>query len=173
MLTQVFLRKLGGSWVQERAFIGLLAAVLASGAGCDSRETGPAAAPAAPATATSTGTTATAGSPPASEVSDPGYAKLVGRWQRTDAIYVIEVRTSDAATGRLEAAYLNPNPIHVAKAEATREAGKIKVFVELQDVGYPGSTYRLTYFPQTDQLYGVYFQAALGQSFDVEFARQR
>lgn len=169
MLASVILGGLARFRVQERAFVGLLAAVLAGGAGCDSREAQPPVSP----VAISTGSTATAGSPQASESSDPGYAKLIGRWQRTDADYVIEVRSGDAATGRLEASYLNPNPIHVAKAEATREAGKIKVFVELQDVGYPGSTYRLTYFPQTDQLYGVYFQAALGQSFDVEFARQR
>lgn len=103
----------------------------------------------------------------------PDYSKVVGRWQRTDADYVLEIRNSDAATGRLEAVYLNPNPIRVSRAEASQEGGKTKVFVELQDVGYPGCTYRLTYFPQTDQLYGVYYQAALGQSFDVEFGRDR
>ena len=103
----------------------------------------------------------------------PDFQKLVGRWVRPDGGYVIEVRGFDAATGRLEVAYLNPQPIHVGKAEARQEGGKLTVFVELQDVNYPGSTYRLTYFPQTDQLYGTYYQAALEQSFDVSFERMR
>jgi hypothetical protein len=37
--------------------------------------------------------------------------------------------------------------------------------------GYPGTTYTLTYDRQRDQLAGVYFQAAVGQSFDVVFVR--
>ncbi|MCC6234077.1 MAG: hypothetical protein IT580_15640 [Verrucomicrobiales bacterium] len=97
----------------------------------------------------------------------------MGRWQRADGGYVIDVRSVDTTTGRLEAAYFNPQPIHVARAEATEDGGKLKVFLELQDVNYPGCTYRLSYFPQTDQLYGVYFQAAVGESYDVEFTRQR
>lgn len=110
---------------------------------------------------------------PSRSASSADYAKLVGRWQRTDAEYVIEVKSCEAGTGRMEAAYFNPNPIHVAKAEAKVEGGKTQVFVELQDTGYPGCTYRLSYFPQTDQLYGVYYQAAIDQSFDVEFERQK
>jgi hypothetical protein len=37
----------------------------------------------------------------------------------------------------------------------------------------PGSTYTLTYDPKRDELYGVYFQAVQGQSFDVVFVRAR
>ena len=46
-----------------------------------------------------------------------------------------------------------------------------KVFIELRDVNYPGSTYDLTYNPQADQLQGSYYQAALQQQFDVSFVR--
>lgn len=99
-----------------------------------------------------------------------GVARVLGRWIRPDGGYLLELRAVDGV-GRLEAAYLNPNPIHVARAEAREEDGKLTVFVELQDVNYPGSTYRLTYFPQTDQLYGTYYQAALGQTYDVDFQR--
>lgn len=109
--------------------------------------------------------------PPAQPASK--YGKLLGRWQRTDAEYVIEVRSVDEGSGRAEVAYFNPNPIHVGQAQATEEGGKLQLFVELQDVGYPGSNYRLTYFPATDQVYGVYYQAAIQQSFDVEFERLR
>lgn len=104
--------------------------------------------------------------------AEPALNKVVGRWLRPDGGYVLEIRAVDSQ-GRLDAAYLNPNPIHVARAEAKVEEGKLTVFVELQDVNYPGSTYRLTYFPNADQLYGVYYQAALGQSFDVDFQRMQ
>jgi len=95
---------------------------------------------------------------------------LKGRWRRPDGGYVIEINDVEA-TGKVDAAYFNPNPIHVSKAEATREGGATKVFVELRDAGYPGSTYSLTYDPQNDQLRGVYFQAAMNQNFDVIFFR--
>lgn len=100
-------------------------------------------------------------------------SKLVGRWLRPDGGYVLEIRSVDSATGRMEVVYLNPRPIHVARAEAKMEEGKLAVFVELQDVGYPGSTYRLQYLAQADQLYGTYYQPAADQSFDVEFVRTR
>ncbi len=118
----------------------------------------------------STSTSTSTSAPGAAAV---GRGVLVGRWQRADGDYVIDVRSVDATTGRLEAGYFNPQPIHVSRAEATEDDGKLKVFLELQDVNYPGCTYRLSYFPQTDQLYGVYFQAAVGESYDVEFTRQR
>jgi hypothetical protein len=97
--------------------------------------------------------------------------KLIGRWLRPDGGYVLEIRAVDGSTGRMDAVYLNPRPIHVGQAEAKEEGGKLTVFVELQDVGYPGSTYRLTYLPPVDQLIGTYYQPTADQSFDVEFVR--
>jgi hypothetical protein len=44
--------------------------------------------------------------------------------------------------------------------------------VELNDVGYPGATYVLSYDEKTDQLVGKYNQPAMQQSFDIEFVRQ-
>jgi hypothetical protein len=72
----------------------------------------------------------------------------------------------------VDAAYFNPRPIHVGKAEATQEGAVTKLVVELSDANYPGSTYTLAYDAVTDRLVGNYFQAALGQNFDVEFGRQ-
>ena len=46
-----------------------------------------------------------------------------------------------------------------------------KVFIELRDVNYPGSTYDLTYEPKNDRLHGIYYQAALQQQFEVVFVR--
>jgi hypothetical protein len=101
-----------------------------------------------------------------------GFATLTGRWLRLDGGYILEIRSVDAA-GRMNAAYLNPRPINVAKAEATRDGSTLKVFVELQGPGYPGSTYTLTYDPKSDQLAGVYYQAAVQQRFDVNFVRTK
>jgi hypothetical protein len=45
--------------------------------------------------------------------------------------------------------------------------------IELRGVGYPGSTYTLTYLPAGDRLTGVYYQAAIQQKFDLIFQRAR
>lgn len=101
---------------------------------------------------------------------NPRLTFLKGRWRRPDGGYVIDVRDVDS-TGKMDAAYFNPKPINVSKAEATREGSATKVFIELRDAGYPGCTYTLTYDPQTDQLKGVYFQASIQQNFEVIFFR--
>jgi len=95
---------------------------------------------------------------------------LNGRWLRPDGGYIIEIKSADA-NGKLEAGYFNPKPIHVAKAEATQDGGAMKVFIELQDVNYPGSTYTLTYLPDRDLLAGIYYQALQQQRFEVYFER--
>lgn len=99
------------------------------------------------------------------------FERLTGKWQRPDGGYVLEI-TAAGEGGKLVARYLNPRPIQVSKAQAsTDDAGAIKVFVELQGANYPGSTYDLTYDPASDQLKGIYFQAALRQRFEVNFER--
>lgn len=59
----------------------------------------------------------------------------------------------------------------VARAEWRREDGALRLFVELRDVNYPGSTYTLSFAPERDRLAGIYFQAVERQTFDVEFVR--
>lgn len=107
-----------------------------------------------------------------SAAADPGFAALNGRWLRPDGGYVLEIRGA-AAGGAIQATYLNPRPINVARAEATRQGAKLTVIVELRAPGYPGSTYTLAYDSKLDQLTGSYFQAALGQTFDVFFQRMK
>ena len=99
-----------------------------------------------------------------------GFDKLNGRWLRPDGGYVLEIRSVDAR-GKIDAAYLNPRPISIARAEATRDGSTVRIFVELRAPNYPGSTYTLTYDPQRDQLKGIYFQAVQQQHFDVSFVR--
>ena len=115
--------------------------------------------------------TLTTSMPPVKAITaDPDYLRLTGRWQRPDGGYVIDIK-GVAEDGTLDAGYFNPRPIHVAKAQASRDGELTKVFVELRDVNYPGSTYTLQYNPQNDQLSGIYFQAVQQQNFEVVFVR--
>jgi hypothetical protein len=102
----------------------------------------------------------------------PGVQQLKGRWMRPDGGYVIDVKTVEDG-GTMDVAYFNPRPIRVSRAEASQEGSTIKVFLELRDIHYPGSTYTLTYDSASDQLKGVYYQAALQQRFEVVFVRMK
>ena len=104
--------------------------------------------------------------------ADSAFEKLEGRWRRPDGGYVLEIRKVQG-DGAMEAAYLNPRPINVSKARATKDGSTLRVFVELRAPNYPGSTYTLAYDPKRDQLYGVYYQALEGKSFDVVFERMK
>jgi hypothetical protein len=99
------------------------------------------------------------------------FQPLVGRWQRTDAGYVIEISRIDA-DGKITAGYFNPRPINVSQAQAAVQKSYIKVEVELRDTGYPGSRYTLIYDQPKDRLIGFYYHAVSGQNFDVVFVRQ-
>jgi len=101
-----------------------------------------------------------------------GFDMLNGRWLRPDGGYIFEIRAVDA-NGKIDALYLNPQPINIAKAEATRDGSTVKVFVELRAPNYPGSTYTLTYDQEHDQLRGNYFQAVEQQNFNVFFVRMK
>lgn len=100
------------------------------------------------------------------------YRPLVGRWQRTDGGYVLDIRRV-AADGAMEADYYNPRPINVSSAQASVFKTQIRVDVELRDTGYPGSTYTLLYVADKDALFGFYFQAVQRQNFDVIFVRTK
>ena len=98
------------------------------------------------------------------------FQALVGKWVRPDGGYTLSVRSVES-DGRVDAGYFNPRPIHVSHAEASVEGKAIRLFIELQAAGYPGSTYDLTYDPAKDALVGIYFQAAIQQRFEVVFVR--
>jgi uncharacterized protein (DUF2147 family) len=102
----------------------------------------------------------------------PDFSVLKGRWMRLDGGYILSVKDIEPS-GKMDAAYYNPRPINVSKAQAMREGATLKVFIELKDAGYPGSTYTLVYDPKTDRLGGVYYQPAIGQRFDVFFVRSK
>jgi hypothetical protein len=106
----------------------------------------------------------------ADEFSLPALQKLVGRWRRRDADYVLKVESVDER-GEVKAAYLNPNPIQIGKASAHSHGDAAHLTVELRDFNYPGCIYDLNLDPASGLLRGTYFQAALGETYDVEFAR--
>jgi hypothetical protein len=109
---------------------------------------------------------------PAMVFAADDFQPLVGRWQRTDGGYIIEIR-SIGTDGTIKAGYFNPRPINVEKAQASKDKDHIKVEITLRDVGYPGSAYTLIYVPEKDALLGSYFQAVSRQYFDVLFVRMK
>jgi uncharacterized protein (DUF2147 family) len=107
---------------------------------------------------------------PSAATISPELAKLIGKWERPDGGYVLEIKGVDAS-GKADVAYYNPNPINVSRAAAWRDKGTAKIVVELRDTGYPGCTYTLEYNPQSDQLFGQYFQAAQQETYEIVFSR--
>jgi len=109
---------------------------------------------------------------PAMVFAADDFQPLVGRWQRTDGGYIIDIRSIDT-DGKIKAAYFNPRPINVETAQASIHKEQIKVEVRLRDVGYPGSAYTLIYAPDKDTLIGYYYHAVSRQYFDVLFVRMK
>jgi hypothetical protein len=99
------------------------------------------------------------------------FQKLLGQWVRPDGGYILDIK-SIGSDGKIEMAYLNPNLIHVSKAQASIKDGKLELFIELRDTGYPGNYYTLAFDEQTDKLVGIYHHLGIGQDFDVYFVRQ-
>jgi hypothetical protein len=108
----------------------------------------------------------------ASAMAENDFQRLAGRWLRTDGGYLLELRdiTED---GSLIATYFNPRSVHVSRAELHRQDGRITLLVELRDVNYPGSIYKLRYDRASDRLKGTYFQAVLRETYDIEFIRTK
>jgi uncharacterized protein (DUF2147 family) len=109
-------------------------------------------------------------SPLAFAQAPPDFMALKGRWARTDGGYVIEIKSVDPG-GQMQAAYYNPNPINVSRAQAARAGAAVTVFLELRGPGYPGSTYTLIHDPKSDELKGIYHHAGLQKNFEVVFLR--
>ena len=98
--------------------------------------------------------------------------KFIGRWVRPDGGYVIHVREIKP-DGSVDAGYFNPKEIKVSEANVSVWKGFNKLFIKLEDKGYPGSTYTLYYYAEKDQLAGFYYQAVVKETFDVLFIRKK
>lgn len=142
------------------------AALAGAGFSCSKTE-----APASPAAKVAAGSPATPAAP--ADVSAPAEVqKMFGRWLRSDGTYVLEIKGADRS-GVVQAAYFNPKPINVSRAIWMRSAEGLQVMVELNDVGYPGATYVLSHDVKSDTLVGKYNQPQMGQTFEIDFVRQK
>ena len=100
------------------------------------------------------------------------FKVIAGQWARIDGSYTLQVEDV-TSEGAVNVRYYNPGEIHVAQSQAGTQEGRIKLFVKLQDKGYPGCTYTLFYYPEQDVLAGVYYQAAVDQTYEVIFVRKK
>ena len=101
----------------------------------------------------------------------PDFKVIVGEWVRPDGGYVVHVRDVNP-DGSVDAGYFNPSKIHIAETRVSLWKGMVKLFIKLQDKGYPGSIYTLYYYAEKDALAGFYYQAAIQQTFKVVFFRK-
>jgi len=101
----------------------------------------------------------------------PDFKVIIGEWVRPDGGYIVRVRNVNP-DGSIDAGYFNPGKINIAEANVSLWKGLVKLFIKLQDKGYPGSTYTLYYYPEKDALAGFYYQAAMGQTYKAVFFRK-
>ena len=101
----------------------------------------------------------------------PDMKIIIGEWVRPDGGYILRVMDikPDAS---IDVVYFNPEEINIVEANVSIWKGLVKLFIKLQDKGYPGSTYTLYYYAEKDALAGFYYQAAMGQTFKVVFLRK-
>lgn len=96
---------------------------------------------------------------------------LVGSWQRTEGNYIIKI-DKVKEDGLLDAAYFNPGPINVGRAGWRVHEKILQIYVVLDDVNYPGSTYELSYNKETKMLDGTYYQATMKQTYQISFKKK-
>ncbi|MCP4578374.1 MAG: hypothetical protein GY846_19045 [Deltaproteobacteria bacterium] len=102
----------------------------------------------------------------------PDFNVIIGEWVRSDGGYIVRIRDVNP-DGSVDAGYFNPAKINISEANVSLWKGFVKLFIKLQDKGYPGSAYTLYYYPEKDALAGFYYQAAIGQTFEVIFLRKK
>jgi hypothetical protein len=100
------------------------------------------------------------------------FSVIAGQWARIDGSYTLRAQNV-MSDGTAAVSYFNPGRIHVAESRISTQEGRIKLFVKLQDEGYPGCTYTLFYYHEQDALAGVYHQAATGRTYDVVLVRKK
>ncbi len=106
-----------------------------------------------------------------SAAKEMDYRILAGKWQRVDGNYILTVGDV-LKEGPVTVKYFNPRPIHVDTASVSTENGFMKLFIQLQDKYYEGSTYTLVYYSPKDLLLGYYYQAPMDKTYEVMFERQ-
>lgn len=100
----------------------------------------------------------------------PEQSDFYGSWLRADGTYKLKIEPGDEA-GLVVVQYFNPQPINVESAifEEIEEQPRLE-FV-LRDEGYPGSAYRLIFYPEQQLLVGTYARPGAEPS-EVYFIKQ-
>lgn len=96
---------------------------------------------------------------------------VIGEWVRPDGGYTLTIDNIHD-DGTVSAGYFNPSEIDISEGTVSSWKGLIKLYIKLQDKGYPGSTYTLYYYAEKDALAGFYYQATKKQTFEVVFFRK-
>ena len=71
---------------------------------------------------------------------------------------------ADSSIPKVRRIGYHDRPINVSTAEESQVGETVKVFIELRDVNYPGSTYDLSYAPQSGSLKGMYIPGLLASA---------
>lgn len=103
---------------------------------------------------------------------NPDFSAFKGKWVRTDGGYEIQVGDI-GAEGQIDVKYFNPKKINISEAKVSVQKNLLKLFIKLDDKGYPGSTYTLYYYAEKDALAGFYYQAMMDQTYKVVFMRRK
>ena len=96
---------------------------------------------------------------------------VIDQWLRVDGGYILDLKKFNSDS-TLDAAYLNPNPIHISETKWKVQEEYLYFYILFDDEGYPGSYYSLGYFPEDDKLFGIYYQAVQQQQYEVTFERK-
>jgi len=108
----------------------------------------------------------------AASAEKPDLKVIIGEWVRPDGGYIVRVRDVNL-DGSVDAGYFNPREMNIAEANVSMWKGLVKLYIKLQDKGYPGSTYTLYYYAEKDALAGFYYQAAMEKTFKEVFLRKK
>ena len=107
----------------------------------------------------------------AASAEKPDFKVIMGEWVRIDGGYVINV-SSIKEDGSVDVGSSTPREIYVAEAKVSLWKGMVRLYIKLQDKGYPGSTYTLYYNAEKKGLAGFYYQAVQKQTYEVVFVRK-
>ena len=107
---------------------------------------------------------------PSSMAKVPQPEDFEGEWIRGDGTYRLEIDLTDDG---VEARYFNPDPVNVGSAEFPEDSrpAEPELVVVLRDEGYPGSTYRLSYFSERMVLVGTYTRPGTNPA-EIYFVRR-
>lgn len=102
--------------------------------------------------------------------TDPNKDLLIGEWSASGTPKVIKIANA-LDNGKLDIKYFDPKDINISKASWLKTGTHLSILIELEDINYPLSSFKLNYLPDRDVLNGDFFDVAQNSTFPVEFVR--